>query len=87
MREALESGLKLHKSKKDGLVKGLIETGRCRFNEDKLRSMSLDDLENLAELAKVPTYDGVASPTTHANATQDLGAPPLPKVFEKKPAA
>jgi len=79
MREVFQSGLRLHAEKKTALIEGLKASGRCKFSEDQLKAMGIEMLENLAELAAVPTYDGVASP--RANAVDDNAVPAAPVAF------
>jgi hypothetical protein len=80
IREAIQEGQKLVAQKRDGIIKALKESGRCKFSDDALKAMNLENLENLAQLAAVPTYAGQALPK--ANATDDDAPPAAPNVFE-----
>ena len=77
MREMLESGLRLHTAQKQGIIKALKDTGRCKFSDDQLGKMGLDQLQSLAELAAVPSFEAVATPRTNASA-DDGKAPTAP---------
>jgi uncharacterized protein YoaH (UPF0181 family) len=81
MQEVLTSAMQIHDDKKQGTIKALMDTKRCKFTEEQLKAMSLDQLENLAELANVPSYGGRAAPVS-ANASEDDAPPPAPLVFE-----
>jgi hypothetical protein len=74
VKESIANGVKLHEARKAGLIKGLLETNRCKFDEPALKAMSIDMLENLAVLADVPSFEGRALP--NANATGDDEAVP-----------
>jgi len=81
IQEVLNSSVKLHQSRKDELIANLKKTNRCKFGDDALKVMSLDMLENLAQLADVPTYDGQARPIT-AQAASNEGVPDAPRCWE-----
>lgn len=86
IREVLSEGLRMQRSHKDTLIKGLVENERCRFSKEDLEKRSLSELQNLAELARVEvSYEGAASVGTdslRANEDDEIPAPPL--VFEPK---
>jgi len=85
VRELLESGLQLHRSRKEALVKGLSAHPRNDFTEQELRDMSLRELERLARLAGGPTYLRAATGQDPvAISTNDRRAPTPPKAFEPK---
>lgn len=87
MQEVMNSSLKLHNDRKQSTIKALKDSGRCKFSDEYLAAQSLEALENLAELAAVPTYEGTARPlNANANNEDDtVTAPPL--VFEAPAAA
>lgn len=96
IREALESGMRMHENHKATLIQSLLKAGaRCKFNEQQLRSFDVPMLENLVELARVPTYDGVGGSggmRQHAqeiqvNAADLAEAPPPPRLGIKQNAA
>lgn len=76
MRAVFESGLKMHRQKKAELIKTLQESGRCKFSNEQLQSFDLDMLENLVELAAVPTYEGTATPRVNAASDDSIPMPP-----------
>lgn len=92
LQDVLRSSLKLHSDKKDALIKGLMESGRCTFSEENLRQRDLGELEGLSALANVKTFEGVAGNRQQegvdfsANAGKDSFIP-APRAFEVgKPA-
>jgi len=58
LQEVLNSGLRLHANQKAAAIKALKDSGRCKFTDNQLGAMDLTMLENLVDLAKVPTYEG-----------------------------
>jgi len=87
MRESVEAGLRMHAQRKEALIEALTKTGRCRFNKEQLKARTIDDLEAMAELANVPSYEGVGGtqvqPSANA-APQETGfAPTPPRVYER----
>lgn len=76
IQEVLNYGMKAHSARKGQLVKALSDTGRCKFTKDQLTAKSVEELETLAELADVPTYEGVALPHSHSEQREDEDAPP-----------
>lgn len=87
MQEVMKSSLKLHSDKKLATIKALKDSGRCKFSDEKLNAMSLSDLEDLAELANVPSYAGVALPHANSASQEDEGITTAPLVFEASAAA
>lgn len=89
MRDMLNSGMQMHSEKKTTLIKALKDTGRCKFGDPVLQAMSVGDLQNLVDLAAVPDYSGVRSPTSQAPVAQTMAEQTVaaPKVFEFKPKA
>lgn len=82
MQEVMKQSLKLHSDKKQGTIKALKDSGRCKFSDEALNAMSLGDLENLAELANVPSYEGVARPISANTSAEDDSVTAAPLVFE-----
>lgn len=87
MQEVMSSSLKLHNDRKQATIKALKDSGRCKFSDEYLAAQSLGDLENLAELASVPTYEGVARPIAANTVAEDDKITPAPLVFEAPAAA
>lgn len=90
IQAVLKSSLRMHEQHKGQLITALTATGRCKFNAEQLGAFDIEMLENLADLASVPTFEGVSS--TFAANTDAAGggerfngmAPPMPKMFEPK---
>lgn len=87
MREHIQTGMRLHKEKKDSAIKALKESGRCQFADDDLSKMSLEYLENLVTLSGVTNYSGVATPTVNGDGSaasnlKDNAVPTPPKLFD-----
>jgi hypothetical protein len=80
IREMLDSGVRMHQARKAEVIQQLKDTGRCKFSDDYLRGQSLETLEQLAELAKVPTYTGRPNPTAQQSTETDA-PPPAPVAF------
>lgn len=82
MQEVLSQSLKLHTEKKQGLIKALKDSGRCKFDDAYLEAQSVNVLEQMADLANVPSYAGRAAPIS-ANANQsDDKVTPAPQVWD-----
>jgi hypothetical protein len=60
VREALESGMRMHSQHKTQLIEKIKGNSRNKFSVEQLTSFDVPTLENLAELAFVPDYSGVA---------------------------
>jgi len=76
VKETLTSAVKLQKSKKDSLVKGLMENKRNKFTKEQLEAKTLEELESLASLAQVEvSYKGQnpaqEEPTTNESEQPD----------------
>ena len=80
LQDVLKDGIKLHAQKKDAVVKALLSTNRCKFSEAELKAMQLEVLENLAELAAVPSFSGLATPRLADQQAEDNSIPPMPKI-------
>ena len=70
MRESIEVGARLHAQQKSNVVKALLATNRCKFSEEELNKMTFDTLQNMAELAQVPSFNGRALPSSATEPTQ-----------------
>jgi hypothetical protein len=77
IQSVLNSSLAMHKQHKDGLIAQLKGTGRCKFNDQQLGEMEVTQLEMLAELAAVPTFQGRQLPQ-RVNAENDENTVPAP---------
>jgi hypothetical protein len=87
-QEVLQSSLKLHSERKAQNIKALMDSGRCKFTKESLEAMSMDILDNMLELANVPSFEGRALPVSaFAAGEDDEGYTPAPQVFEAPRAA
>lgn len=82
IQAVLNEGMKMLNQKREGLIRSLKSTNRCKFTDEQLNAMSLDVLESLTDLAAVPQYTGVnpgpssvEQPSLAANAAPTM--PPL----------
>lgn len=82
MQEVLLEGLNMHRGRKAELVKSLASNNRCDYTEDALNTMSVGDLEKMAKLADIPTYQG-ATPILNPATLEDNTVPEPPKIFAK----
>jgi hypothetical protein len=80
MQEVLKASLSLHASQKKALISQIKDTKRCKMSDAKLEAMSLEDLQEIAELANVPSFAGRALPI--AQSAGDDEVTPAPLVFE-----
>lgn len=83
IQSVLNSGIKMHNEKKAAIIKGLKSTNRCRIDDARLNAMALEDLEALAELAAVPTYEG-ANPSGLTLVDNASEVPPMPALIPAK---
>lgn len=86
LRESIEEGQRVLRAKKSDLIGRLKASGRCKITDQRLNGMKVQELEELCELAAVPTYEGRASasdPTEMATRTNNQPASPVPApIFE-----
>jgi len=86
-REVLESGVKMHRERKESLVKAILANERNKFTQEYLQERSIDELEALAALA-VRDYSarGIAEPPddgakVNVRRNDGTGVPEMPKMF------
>jgi len=79
MRETLKRAVERDKTLKANMVKELTANKRCKFSKEQLASKSLDELQNLMELANIEHDFSGASPasTLVENEDEDV-APAMP---------
>lgn len=88
VREVLEASMKVHEGRKTVLVNKIKESERNTFTEEFLKAQSLETLESLASLANVtPTFEGVATPASRAQAADANAVPAAPKALSVKTEA
>lgn len=78
MRQVLNSGLKMHREKKAGIIKALTSNTRCDFTEEELEGRDVDELEKLAKIANVGDFTGRGLQVVHNDAADDT--PPVAPV-------
>ena len=87
VQEVLNEGLRMQKQRKAFLVDGLIANANNPFTKEQLEAKSLGELEQLAQLARVPSYEGRVGGTATVpavNRSNDRFADPAPALFPKK---
>lgn len=81
VQEVLNSGLQMHRARKEALVKALHANARCKFSEEDLEAKPIEELENLAALAADISYAG-AAPNLNSAAADDDEIPAAPQLFD-----
>ncbi len=87
IKEVLESGLRMHRSRKAALVTALTENARCRFTADQLNARTVDELESLAALAQDISFEGQALELTDNSSESEENFTPAPTIFKINKAA
>jgi hypothetical protein len=87
VRAVLNQGLKMVNERKEAIIKGLKSTNRLKIEDARLQSMSIEDLEALAELANIPVFNGRNPPDLQIvdNASEGF-APSMPPLIPAKTA-
>lgn len=81
LREVLSSGLKMHRARKDALVKGIMENSRNQFKQPALEAKSIDELESITVLAADISYAGNAPSLTDSAQNDQNAVPEPPQLF------
>lgn len=82
IKGVLNEGMRMQKARKDELVKGLLANSRNGFTEAELRAQEIPQLEKLAKLADLPSYEGRSGGTQiSTNSADENAAPRAPLVF------
>ncbi len=82
VQQILNSGLSMHRARKNALVTALVDNSRCKFTKEQLESKQVDELENLAALAIDISYE-LGGANLSANTGEDADAVPEPvKLFD-----
>lgn len=76
VRDVLNEGLKMHRNRKESLIKSLMDNARNTFSKEQLNAKSVPELEAIASLATDITFEG-AAPIVSRNSV-DNDAPPAP---------
>ncbi len=80
IQAVLNSGLQLHRARKDLLVKGILANARNQFSQVQLESKDLGELEGMAALATDISYEGAGAALT--TLADDNMAPAPPQLFD-----
>lgn len=75
LQGVLNEGLQMRRTKKDGLIKGLMANSQNSFSEDELQKMEVDQLAKLSSLARIPDYSGQGGNFQ----VQEGDGPPVPQ--------
>lgn len=78
LQEVLNAGLRLHASQKASAIKALKDSGRCKLTDNQLQEMNLEMLNNLVDLAQVPSYEGRQTEVVANEATREENRVPVP---------
>lgn len=78
VREVLGEGLRMHRSRKDAIVKGLLANARNKFSKAQLDAKSLSELETINALAADITFEGAGASLTANSAEDDSPPQPMP---------
>lgn len=81
IREVLDSGLRMHRARKQKLVDGILANKRNTFSKEQLCTKGLDELEAIASLAEDISYEGNAPTGASAHESADDAPPPAPDVL------
>lgn len=82
MQAVLNEGLRMHRSRKDAVVKNIMENARNTFSREDLECKGLSELESIASLATDISFEGAAPVSNSGNAEEDDAPPPPPQVFD-----
>ena len=58
VRESIEQGTRMLTNRKKALVDELVACERCKFTAEELGKMDISALENMAEMAELPSFQG-----------------------------
>jgi len=83
IRQVLNSGLRMHRDRKDALVAALKANSRCKFTDAQLQAKDIDELENITALATDISYEGQGTTLTANTGADDNAAPPAPEIFSR----
>jgi len=84
MKDLLNSGLNMHRDKKDKMIKGLLENKRNKFTEDQLKAKDLTQLEALVELAQVEVDFSARTPSASGADEEEVMLPLTMESTSKK---
>ncbi len=82
LREVLNSGLSLHRSRKAALVAGIMSNSRNQFKQPDLECKSIEELESISALAVDISYAGNGPVLTTAAEDDQNTVPAAPQLFD-----
>lgn len=82
IQEVLNEGIALRNQQHGSLVSALKANESCDYTEDELKAMSVVNLEKLAKLANVPSFEGRGGGLRTQMDVGDGGVPQAPNVFD-----
>ena len=85
IRQVLNSGLKMHRDRKDALIEGLTANARCKFTAEQLQAKDIEELENITALASDISFEGQATTLSVNTAADEDAPPPAPEIFSTNP--
>lgn len=87
MRDVLDSGLRLHREKRAGLIEKIVAHSSKAYTAEELEAKPLGEIEKIAALAAVarPDYSGRGGPRANAqDGNDEIPAPPkVSDIFKK----
>jgi hypothetical protein len=89
VRESINEGVRVASARKTTTIKGLMDTGRCKYTEDELKAMSQRSLDILVELAgsnvrAAIDFSGQGTPKETSVPTEAPAAPSLLTALQGK---
>lgn len=82
VQAVLNEGLSMQKARKEHIVKAVLANTRNRFTEEELNAKSLGELENIAALSNVVTFEGNGSPVLLDTDADDERITPAPSILD-----
>ncbi|KKN66748.1 hypothetical protein LCGC14_0468590 [marine sediment metagenome] len=84
VQEVLNSGVQMHKQRKDALVTAIRANARNTFTEAQLEAKPLGELESIAALSTDISFEGGGANISTLRVNDDE-IPPAPKLFDLNP--
>ncbi|KKK92747.1 hypothetical protein LCGC14_2699820 [marine sediment metagenome] len=84
VQQVLNSGLQMHRSRKEALVAAIKANARNTFSEEQLQAKPLTELESIAALSTDVSFEGGGANISTLRANQDETPAPL-QVFDLNP--
>ncbi len=84
VQQILNSGLKMHRARKDALITALTANARNQFTKEQLESKDVTELETIVALASDISYEG-NGPVAITALSESDAIPSAPAVFDLSP--